>query len=113
MLIFFSFFFFFFLPFPFPRQGEDTAVAASVVLPLALVDRAIGERVHVILRGDKELVGKLLGFDDYVNMVLDDVTEFETAADGTVRKTRLGQILLNGNNIALIVPAGEGPEGAQ
>jgi len=27
------------------------------------------------MRGDKELVGTLRGFDDYVNMVLDDVTE--------------------------------------
>lgn len=29
----------------------------------------------VIMRGDKELVGTLCGFDDYVNMVLEDVIE--------------------------------------
>jgi U6 snRNA-associated Sm-like protein LSm5 len=90
--------------------GEAAAATSAVALPLALVDRAIGHRVHVILRGDKELVGTLLGFDDFVNMVLDDVTEFETTADGTIRKTKLKQILLNGNSVALIVPAGEGPE---
>lgn len=27
------------------------------------------------MKGDKELVGTLLGFDDYVNMVLEDVIE--------------------------------------
>jgi U6 snRNA-associated Sm-like protein LSm5 len=27
------------------------------------------------MKGDKELVGTLRGFDDYVNMVLEDVTE--------------------------------------
>jgi len=27
------------------------------------------------MKGDKELVGTLCGFDVYVNMVLDDVTE--------------------------------------
>ncbi len=90
--------------------GGDAAANTAVALPLALVDRAIGHRVHVILRGDKELVGTLMGFDDFVNMVLDDVTEFETTADGTIRKTKLKQILLNGNSVALIVPAGEGPE---
>jgi U6 snRNA-associated Sm-like protein LSm5 len=29
----------------------------------------------VIMKGDKELVGTLCGFDVYVNMVLEDVTE--------------------------------------
>ena len=32
-------------------------------------------RIHVIMKSDKELVGTLLGFDDFVNMVLSDVTE--------------------------------------
>ena len=40
-----------------------------------LIDKCIGSKMWVIMRGDKELVGTLRGFDDYVNMVLDDVTE--------------------------------------
>lgn len=32
------------------------------------------------------------GFDDYVNMVLDDVTEYELDADGTKRKVQLEQV---------------------
>lgn len=32
------------------------------------------------------------GFDDYVNMVLDDVTEYEADADGTKRKVQLDQV---------------------
>ena len=28
-----------------------------------------------VMKGDKEIVGTLKGFDDYVNMVLEDVTE--------------------------------------
>lgn len=32
------------------------------------------------------------GFDDYVNMVLDDVTEYEIDADGTKRKVHLDQV---------------------
>jgi len=27
------------------------------------------------MKGEKELVGTLMGFDDYVNVVLEDVTE--------------------------------------
>ena len=61
------------------------------------------------MRGDKELVGTLMGFDDYVNLVLENVTEYELTADG-IKKTSLTQILLNGNNIAMFVPGGEGPD---
>ena len=43
----------------------------------------------------------LPGFDDFVNMVLEDVTEFESTPEGR-RITKLDQILLNGNNITMV-----------
>ncbi|EGB02847.1 hypothetical protein AURANDRAFT_9792, partial [Aureococcus anophagefferens] len=92
------------------------------LLPLELVDKCIGSRIWVIMKGDKEVVGTLRGFDEYVNMaprrrpphpptpraerrgpqVLDDVTEY---CDGA--KTQLDQILLNGNNVSMMVPGGD------
>ncbi|KAF3560768.1 hypothetical protein DY000_02011141 [Brassica cretica] len=77
----------------------------SQLLPSELIDRCIGSKIRVIMKGDKELVGVLKGFDVYVNMVLEDVTEFEITAEGS-RVTKLDQILLNGNNIAILVPGG-------
>lgn len=53
------------------------------------------------MKNDKEMVGTLLGFDDFVNMLLDDVTEYENTAEGR-RITKLDQILLNGNNITMV-----------
>jgi U6 snRNA-associated Sm-like protein LSm5 len=50
-------------------------MAAAALAPLELIDKCIGSRIHVIMKSDKELIGTLLGFDDYVNMVLEDVTE--------------------------------------
>ena len=84
----------------------------NTLLPLELVDKAIGSRMHIIMKNDKEVVGTLLGFDDFVNMVLEDVTEYETTTDGR-RVTKLDQILLNGNNITMLVPGGDGPEGKE
>ncbi|GAA5865596.1 hypothetical protein JCM3774_002062 [Rhodotorula dairenensis] len=81
---------------------------ASTILPLELVDRAIGSLVWVIMKTEREFTGKLVGFDDYVNMVMEDVTEYENTPEGR-RKNKLGQTLLNGNQIAMIVP-GRGPE---
>ena len=65
------------------------------------MDKAIGSRIHIIMKNDKEIVGTLLGFDDFVNMVLEDVTEYESTPEGR-RVTKLDQILLNGNNITMV-----------
>ena len=79
---------------------------AGRLLPLELVDKCIGSRIWVIMKGDKEVVGTLRGFDEFVNMVLDDVTEYVVTARGR-EKTKLDQILLNGNNVAMMVPGGD------
>ncbi|KAJ8903712.1 hypothetical protein NDN08_004812 [Rhodosorus marinus] len=79
------------------------------VLPLELIDKCIGSKIWVIMRGDKELVGFLRGFDDYVNLVLEDVTEYEQTVDGW-QTTKLDKILLNGNNVSLMIPGSDGPE---
>ena len=47
----------------------------SALLPLELIDKCIGSRLHVVMKGEKEFVGTLLGFDDFVNLVMEDVTE--------------------------------------
>jgi len=66
-----------------------------------LVDKCIGSRIHIVMKNDKEIVGTLLGFDDFVNMLLEDVTEYESTPEGR-RVTKLDQILLNGNNITMV-----------
>jgi U6 snRNA-associated Sm-like protein LSm5 len=54
------------------------------------------------MKDEKEVVGTLLGFDDFVNMVLEDVTEYEY--DGTERREhKLDRILLNGNNVCMVI----------
>lgn len=81
-------------------------MSTSRIQPLALIDKCIGSRLWVLMKGDKEIVGTLLGFDEYVNMVMEDVTEYEFTGD--VRKeTKLEQILLNGANVCMMVPGGE------
>ncbi len=43
---------------------------------------SIGSRIWILMKGDKELIGTLRGFDEFVNMVLDDVVEYEITAAG-------------------------------
>ena len=34
-----------------------------------MVDKCIGSRIHIIMKNDKEIVGTLLGFDDFVSIL--------------------------------------------
>jgi len=45
------------------------------LLPMALLQKCVDHKVWIIMRGEKELVGTLRGFDEFVNIVLDDVKE--------------------------------------
>ena len=60
----------------------------------------------LLIQGNTELVGTLRGFDEYVNMVLEDVTQYDITPTGK-KETKLDQILLNGNNVCLMVPGGD------
>jgi U6 snRNA-associated Sm-like protein LSm5 len=89
-----------------PKGKGPAAPNPSHLLPSELIDRCIGSRIWVIMKGDKEIVGTLRGFDVYVNMVLEDVIEIEPTPEGR-KTTKLDQILLNGNTIAVLVPGGK------
>ncbi|CAJ0934116.1 unnamed protein product [Ranitomeya imitator] len=78
-------------------MAANVTTNPSQLLPLELVDKCIGSRIHIVMKSDKEIVGTLLGFDDFIT------------PEGR-RITKLDQILLNGNNITMLVPGGEGPE---
>ena len=88
--------------------GAAAAAAPAIkrILPLELIDKCIGSRIWILMKSDTEIVGTIRGFDDYVNMVLDDVTEI-SVVDGEKVKTSMDQILLNGNSVAVLVPGGD------
>ena len=71
----------------------------STLLPLELIDKCVGSRIWVILKTEKEFVGTLEGFDDYVNMVLTDVTEYDYSG---APPNKMGQVLLNGGGVCMV-----------
>lgn len=75
---------------------------ASVLLPLEVIDKAIGTKIHVLLTNDKEFKGTLVGFDDFVNMVLEDVVEIDS--EGPKDKVHK-KMLLNGGQVTMIIPS--------
>lgn len=72
---------------------------SSVVMPLNVLEKSINKRVQLLLKDNRILEGKLVGYDDYMNMVLEDTEETK---EDNVR--RVGTVVLRGNNVVTIVP---------
>lgn len=49
---------------------------------LEVVDKMIGHKVWIIMTGNKEYFGFLRGFDEYLNVVLDDVKIYDDTGSG-------------------------------
>lgn len=65
-----------------------------------ILEESLGKTVLVRLRGGKSLRGKLRGFDQHLNLVLE-----ETEDTSDVEKTRkLGSIIVRGDNVVIISP---------
>ena len=88
------------------QSTAATTLGVGHILPLEVVDKCIGRQLWVIMKGEKEFYGKLRGFDDYLNMIMDDVKEFAFSGTGKERQlvSHHRNMLLNGAHICMMVP---------
>jgi U6 snRNA-associated Sm-like protein LSm3 len=86
---------------------------SAVDNPLDLIRLSIDEKVYVKCKGDRELRGRLHGFDQHLNMVLGDVeesittVEIDEETDEELTRTikrKLEMLFVRGDVIILVVP---------
>ncbi len=65
-----------------------------------IMEESLGKTVLVRLKGGKSLRGKLKGFDQHLNLVLEE-TEDITVAENV---KKLGVIIVRGDNVVIISP---------
>lgn len=71
------------------------------MLPNQMVKSLIGKMIRVEMKGEEnELVGKLEGVDEYMNLFLTNAMECK----GDEKLRSLGEIVLRGNNVVIIKP---------
>ncbi len=70
-----------------------------MTMPLNVLERSVNKRISLLLKDGRTLTGKLNGYDEYMNMVLEDTEENQ---NDQIR--RLGTVVLRGNNVVTIVP---------
>ncbi|MEA3201481.1 MAG: small nuclear ribonucleoprotein [Thermoplasmata archaeon] len=74
-------------------------LARRMALPLDVLERSINKKMALQLKDGRVIEGKLVGYDQYMNLVLE---ESEEKSGETGR--RLGTLVLRGNNVVTISP---------
>jgi len=66
------------------------------------LSKYVNEKIRVKFTGGREVTGVLKGFDQLLNLVLDDVEELQQESDAQTRT--LGLVVLRGPTITLLSP---------
>ena len=68
-----------------------------MALPLDVLEKAMDQKLSLLLKDSRVIEGKLTGYDEYMNIVLSDAEETMNE-----NKRRLGTVILRGNNVVSI-----------
>lgn len=85
------------------------AEVSPVALPLDVLERSINKKMALQLKDGRVIEGKLVGYDQYMNLVLEEGEERHTTlkpgeAAPQTSSRRLGTVILRGNNVVTISP---------
>ena len=69
-------------------------------MAVKILDESIGKTVLIKLKGSKTIRGNLLGFDQHMNLLLDQTEEIPSEGDSK----ELGTIVVRGDNVVMISP---------
>jgi small nuclear ribonucleoprotein E len=89
-------------------EMATTKVQRIMTQPINLIFRFLQSKSRIQFwlfeQKDMRIEGRIIGFDEYMNLVLDDAEEISLK-----KKTRkpLGRILLKGDNITLMMNTGK------
>lgn len=70
-----------------------------MALPLDVLERSMNKKMALQLKDGRVLEGKLVGYDQYMNLVLEETEERHDE-----KGRRLGTVVLRGNNVVTITP---------
>ena len=72
-------------------------------MAVKVLDESINKMVLIKLKGNETIRGNLLGFDQHMNLLLDQSEEVPSEGDSI----NLGSIVVRGDNVIMISPPPE------
>eukprot|EP01110_Echinostelium_bisporum_P003407 TRINITY_DN1830_c1_g1_i1.p1 TRINITY_DN1830_c1_g1~~TRINITY_DN1830_c1_g1_i1.p1 ORF type:complete len:90 (-),score=6.36 TRINITY_DN1830_c1_g1_i1:113-382(-) len=89
-------------------MASNTKVQKVMTQPINLIFRYLQNKSRIQIwlyeQSEMRIEGRIIGFDEYMNLVLDDAEEIYIKKN--IRKS-LGRILLKGDNITLMMNTGQ------
>ncbi|RDE14202.1 MAG: RNA-binding protein [Candidatus Thorarchaeota archaeon] len=73
--------------------------------PMELLQTSIGSQVLVELKGRKKIKGKLRGFDQHLNLILEDAEEISVDPETNEQTVvQVDTVIVRGDNVILVSP---------
>ncbi|KAL3825036.1 hypothetical protein ACJIZ3_021065 [Penstemon smallii] len=89
-------------------EMASTKVQRIMTQPINLIFRFLQSKARIQIwlfeQKDVRIEGRIIGFDEYMNLVLDDAEEVNVKKKS---RKQLGRILLKGDNITLMMNTGK------
>ena len=82
------------------RRDNDTGDSTMSEMTTEILEQNLGKIVLVRLKGGKSLRGRLKGFDQHLNLVLEETEDTSIVEN----QKKLGLIIVRGDNVVLISP---------
>ncbi|MHA1905613.1 MAG: LSM domain-containing protein [Candidatus Thorarchaeota archaeon] len=79
--------------------------------PMELLQKSIGAQVLVELKGKRKIKGRLRGFDQHLNLILEDADEI--AFDSETNEDKIEQVqtvVVRGDNVVIVSPPPKAPK---
>ncbi len=70
-----------------------------MIMPMKMLEENLNKKVALLLKDNRVLEGTLAGYDEYMNMVLDEVEE-----NSEDLNRKLGTVIIRGSNVVRISP---------
>ncbi|MDX1371702.1 MAG: LSM domain-containing protein [Nitrososphaeraceae archaeon] len=74
-------------------------ILLSIDVTVQVLKENVGKKIMIKLKGDKIVKGILEKFDQHMNLVLSNASEYKNN-----QESKLGNLLLKGDNIIIISP---------
>ena len=68
------------------------------------LSRFIDKQVHVKFQGGREATGKLKGYDQLLNLVIEDATEYSRDTEDSQKTRKLGLVVCRGPAVTVVCP---------
>lgn len=80
---------------------SETQITEKIERPMDYLTMSIGSSVHVVLKNDNWLQGKLHAFDEHLNLMMSNVLEF-SAEDKEEPFRQLPVLYVRGDNVVFV-----------